>query len=54
MELPRRMPEMMSGTSSIEGMIKMFGLPKPSASKKSESKHPDSSDNPGSDQKPKA
>ena len=54
MELPRRMPEMMSGVSTIEGMIKMFGPPKPSESKKPDSKHPDPSDNPDSEQKPKA
>ena len=54
MELPRRMPEMMSGVSSFEGMLKMFGLPNPPASKKSDSKHPDPSDNPDSEQKPKA
>ena len=53
MELPSRMPEMMSGVSTIEGMINMFGLPKPSASKKSDSEHPDPSDNPDSKQKPK-
>jgi len=53
MEMPRRMPEMMSGGSTIEGMINMFGLPKPSASKKPDSEHPDPSDNPDSEQKPK-
>ncbi len=38
MELPRRMPEMMPGASSIEAMLEMFGLPKPSASKKPDAK----------------
>ena len=54
MELPTRMPEMMSGASSIEGMMDMFGLKKPSASKNSDSKQPDPSDNRDSEQKTKA
>ena len=54
MELPKRMPEMMSGASSIEGMLKLFGLPHPSASNKPDTKHPDPSDRLDSEQKPKA
>ena len=53
MEMPRRVPKMMSGASTIEGMMEMFGFPKPSASKESDSKHPDPSDNRDSEQKPK-
>ena len=52
MELPRRVPKMMSGASTIEEMMEMFGFPKPSASKKSDSKHPEPSDNRDSEQKP--
>ena len=50
LELPRRMPKMISGTPSIEGMMEMFGLPKPPATKQSDSKHPDPSDNSDSEQ----
>lgn len=45
MELPKRMPEMMPGVSSIEGMMEMFSLAKPSAPKKSDSKQSNPSEN---------
>jgi polyhydroxyalkanoate synthesis repressor PhaR len=54
MELPKRMPDMMSGASSIEGMMDMLGLPKPSTLKSSDSKQPDPSDNRDNDQKTKS
>ena len=44
MELPRRMPEMMSG-APIEAMMEMFGLPKPSAPPKTDSNPSVPSDN---------
>lgn len=44
MELPRRMPEMMSG-APIEAMMEMFGLPKPSAPPKTDSNPSAQSDN---------
>ena len=51
MELPKRMPAMMSGAPAFESMMDVFGLPKPSASKRSASKQPDPSDNRDSKQK---
>jgi len=53
LELPRRLPKMISGTSSVEDMMEMFGLPKPFTSKHSDSKPPDPSDNSDSQQKTK-
>lgn len=54
MALPRRMPEMIPGASSIETMMEMFGFPKASASENSDSKHPDRPDGSDSEQKTKA
>jgi polyhydroxyalkanoate synthesis repressor PhaR len=51
MELPKRMPTMMSGAPAFESMMDVLGLPKPSASKSSQPKQPDPSDN--RDSKPK-
>ncbi len=45
MDLPRRMPEMMSGASSIEAMMEMFGFSTPSPPKKTDTNHPDPSGN---------
>jgi len=50
-ELPRRMPEMMSGGSSIEAMMEMFGFSKSSTSQKTDSNQSAPSDN--SDREPK-
>ncbi len=54
MELPKRMPTMMPGAPSFESMMDVFGLPKPSASKRSESKPPDPTDHRDSQQNKKA
>jgi polyhydroxyalkanoate synthesis repressor PhaR len=40
-DMSRRMPEMLAGTSSIEAMLAMFGFCKPSTPKKSNSPHPE-------------
>jgi polyhydroxyalkanoate synthesis repressor PhaR len=53
MTLPRRMPEMISGASSIESMMEIFGLPKPSASKEPDSTSTNPLDNRKSEQKTK-
>lgn len=50
-DMSRRMPEMMSGTTSIEAMLEMFGLPRPPTPKTTHSKHPEPSDD--SDSEPK-
>ena len=44
-DLSRRMPDMMSGASSIDAMMEMLGVPKPSTPKKTDPNRPDPSDN---------
>ncbi|MCB2147163.1 MAG: transcriptional regulator [Deltaproteobacteria bacterium] len=51
MELPRRLPEMMSGGSPIDAMMEMFGLPKPSTLQKTDANPSDPSDNRDGDPK---
>ncbi|MDX2453274.1 polyhydroxyalkanoate synthesis regulator DNA-binding domain-containing protein [Desulfosarcina sp.] len=51
LDLSRRKPEMMAGTSSMEAMMEMFSFPKPFTPKKADPKHPDPSDS--SDSEPK-
>ena len=51
MDLSRRMPDMMPGTSSMDAMMEMLGFPKPSTPIKADPNGPDPSDN--SDSEPK-
>jgi polyhydroxyalkanoate synthesis repressor PhaR len=45
LDLSRHMPDLMSGASSIEAMMEMFGIAKPSNPKTPDPKHPGYSDN---------
>jgi polyhydroxyalkanoate synthesis repressor PhaR len=51
LDMSRRMPEMISGTASLETMMEMFGFSKPSDSKKADSKETAPADD--TDSKPK-
>ena len=51
MDMSRHMPEMIPGASSIDAMMEMLGVPKPSTPKKEDPNRPDPSDN--SDIEPK-
>lgn len=51
LDMSQRLPEMLSGASSIEAMMEMIGGPKPPTPKKADPKHPDPLDD--SDSRPK-